>query len=160
MRVLAVAIKAGMTVFDLEELELSYAPQFGSAKDPVNMAGFVASGVIRGDQPVAHCTDLHPGLVAFSEQSAAPQDPLILDVRTPTEFAAGFVLGAVNIPVDVLRNRLGELDPARPIIAYCQVGMRGYLATRILMQNGFQVRNLSGGYTTYKQVMAAKEFAG
>lgn len=161
MDVLAVAIKAGMTVFDLEELELAYAPQFGSAKDPVNMAGFVAAGVVRGDHPVAHCSDLAPGLVAEGDQSDGEREgnaqrDLILDVRTPSEFAAGFVPGAVNVPVDELRSRLGELDPARPIIAYCQVGMRGYLATRILMQNGFKVRNLSGGYTTYKQVMAAK----
>ncbi len=159
--VLAVAIKAGMTVFDLEELELAYAPQFGSAKDPVNMAGFVAAGVVRGDHPVAHGSDLAPRLVAEGEQSegeragSALRD-LILDVRAPSEFAAGHVPGAVNVPVDELRERLGELDPARPIIAYCQIGMRGYLATRILMQNGFKVRNLSGGYTTYKQVMGAK----
>jgi NADPH-dependent 2,4-dienoyl-CoA reductase/sulfur reductase-like enzyme/rhodanese-related sulfurtransferase len=159
--VLAVAIKAGMTVFDLEELELAYAPQFGSAKDPVNMAGFVAAGVVRGDHPVAHGSDLAPGLVAEGDQSDGvregnAQRDLILDVRAPSEFAAGHVPGAVNVPVDELRGRLGELDPARPIIAYCQVGIRGYLATRILMQNGFKVRNLSGGYTTYKQVMGAK----
>jgi NADPH-dependent 2,4-dienoyl-CoA reductase/sulfur reductase-like enzyme/rhodanese-related sulfurtransferase len=159
--VLAVAIKAGMTVFDLEELELAYAPQFGSAKDPVNMAGFVAAGVVRGDHPVAHGSDLAPRLVAEGDQSEGvregnAQRDLILDVRAPSEFAAGHVPGAVNLPVDELRGRLGELDPARPIIAYCQVGMRGYLATRILMQNGFKVRNLSGGYMTYKQVMGAK----
>lgn len=159
--VLAVAIKAGMTVFDLEELELAYAPQFGSAKDPVNMAGFVAAGVVRGDHPVAHGSDLAPGLVTEGDQSdgeleGSAQRDLILDVRAPSEFAAGHVPGAVNVPVDELRGRLGELDPVRPIIAYCQIGMRGYLATRILMQNGFKVRNLSGGYTTYKQVMGAK----
>ena len=157
--VLAVAIKAGMTVFDLEELELAYAPQFGSAKDPVNMAGFVASGVLRGDMPVVQVADLP--LVAEGEQSngeleESAQRDLILDVRTPSEFAAGFVPGALNVPVDELRSRLGELDPARPIIAYCQIGMRGYLATRILLQHGFKVRNLSGGYTTYMQVMGAK----
>ncbi len=159
--VLAVAIKAGMTVFDLEELELAYAPQFGSAKDPVNMAGFVAAGVVRGDHPVAHGSDLAPGLVAEGEQSDGAREgnvqlDFILDVRAPSEFAAGHVPGAVNVPVDELRSRLGELDPSRPIVAYCQIGMRGYLATRILMQNGFQVRNLSGGYMTYMQVMGAK----
>lgn len=156
MDVLAVAIKAGMTVFDLEELELAYAPQFGSAKDPVNMAGFVAAGVVRGDHPVAHCEDLSLRTAeAVPRQDALGE--LVLDVRMASEFAAENIPGAVNIPVDVLRDRLGELDRARPIIAYCQVGMRGYLATRILMQNGFNVRNLSGGYTTYKQVMAAKD---
>lgn len=159
MDVLAVAIKAGMTVFDLEELELSYAPQFGSAKDPVNMAGFVASGVVRGDHPVAHCEDLPRRTAEAGPRQGPRQDAggeLALDVRAASEFAAGNIPGAVNIPVDVLRERLGELDRERPIIAYCQVGIRGYLATRILMQNGFKVRNLSGGYTTYQQVMAAK----
>jgi NADPH-dependent 2,4-dienoyl-CoA reductase/sulfur reductase-like enzyme/rhodanese-related sulfurtransferase len=154
--VLAVAIKAGMTVFDLEELELAYAPQFGSAKDPVNMAGFVAAGVVRGDHPVAHVSDLAPLAAEGGQSEGLGQSELVLDVRMVSEFAAGNVPGAVNIPVDVLRERLGELDRERPIIAYCQVGMRGYLATRILLQNGFKVRNLSGGYTTYKQVMAAQ----
>jgi rhodanese-related sulfurtransferase len=121
----------------------------------------VAAGVVRGDHPVAHYSDLAPGLVAEGDQSDGElegnaQRDLILDVRAPSEFAAGHVPGAVNVPVDELRGRLGELDPARPIIAYCQVGMRGYLATRILMQSGFKVRNLSGGYTTYKQVTGAK----
>ena len=162
MDVLAVAVKAGMTAFDLEEFELSYAPQFGSAKDPVNMAGFVASGVVRGDHPIAHCEDLPPasGLVASSDQSAAPQPLLVLDVRMTGEFAAGNIPGAINIPVDVLRERLGELNREQPIIVYCQVGMRGYIATRILLQNGYRVRNLSGGYTTYKQVTAASENVG
>ncbi|WP_428306794.1 FAD-dependent oxidoreductase [Lacipirellula sp.] len=152
MDVLAVAVKAGMTAFDLEEFELSYAPQFGSAKDPVNMAGFVASGVVRGDHPIAHCEDL--------PQQAGAGGELVLDVRMTGEFAAGNIPGAVNIPVDVLRERLGELDREQPIIVYCQVGMRGYIATRILLQNGFNVRNLSGGYTTYKQVTAAQQNAG
>ncbi len=153
--VLAVAIKAGMTVFDLEELELAYAPQFGSAKDPVNMAGFVAAGVVRGDHPVAHCGELPP----WTAEADPRQGELVLDVRMSGEFAAGSIPGAVNIPVDELRERLGELEREQPIIAYCQVGMRGYLATRILMQNGFNVRNLSGGYTTYKQVIAAQQHA-
>lgn len=152
MDVLAVAVKAGMTAFDLEEFELSYAPQFGSAKDPVNMAGFVASGVVRGDHPIAHCEDL-------PQQSGAGGE-LVLDVRMTGEFAAGNIPGAVNIPVDVLRERLGELNREQPIIVYCQVGMRGYIATRILLQNGFNARNLSGGYTTYKQVTAAQQTAG
>lgn len=156
MDVLAVAIKAGMSVFDLEELELAYAPQFGSAKDPVNMAGFVAAGVVRGDHPVAHVSDLAPLAAEDGQSEGLGPTDLVLDVRMTSEFAAGNIPGAVNIPVDVLRERLGELDRERPVIAYCQVGMRGYLATRILLQNGFKVRNLSGGYTTYTQVMAPK----
>jgi len=140
--VLAVAIQAGMTVFDLEEMELCYAPQFGSAKDPINMAGFVAGGLLRGDHPQ----------VDVEAVLAAPENlrPLLLDVRTPHEFSAGSIPGAVNIPVDDLRSRLDELPRDRKIAAYCQVGQRGYLGTRILMQNGFSVSNIGGGYKTYK----------
>jgi NADPH-dependent 2,4-dienoyl-CoA reductase/sulfur reductase-like enzyme/rhodanese-related sulfurtransferase len=140
--VLAVAIQAGMTVFDLEEMELAYAPQFGSAKDPVNMAGFVAAGLLRGDHPQ----------MAIDEFLALPpeQRPLLLDVRTPDEFAAGHIPGARNIPVDDLRSRLAELPRDCTIAAYCQVGQRGYLATRILLQRGFPAVNLSGGYKTYQ----------
>ena len=135
--VLAVALQAGMTVFDLEEAELAYAPQFGSAKDPVNMAAFVAAGLLRGDHPQADAESLTGG-------------HFLLDVRTPAEFAAGHVPGAVNVPVDELRGRLGELPRDRPVVAYCQVGQRGYLATRVLLQAGFRAANVGGGYATYR----------
>ena len=140
--VLAVAIQAGMTVFDLEEMELAYAPQYGSAKDPINMAGFVAGGLLRGDHPQ----------VDVESVLATPADdqPFLLDVRTPQEFASGHIPGALNIPVDDLRSRLGELLRDRKIAAYCQVGQRGYLATRILLQAGFSATNVGGGYKTYK----------
>ncbi len=140
--VLAVAIQAGLTVFDLEEMELAYSPQYGSAKDPVNMAGFVAAGLLRGDHPQ----------IAVEAVLAAPagERPFLVDVRTPPEFAAGHIPGAVNIPVDDLRSRLGELPRGRPIAVYCQVGQRGYLATRILLQEGFQAANVGGGYKTYQ----------
>lgn len=139
--VIAVAIQAGMTVYDLEEMELCYSPQFGSAKDPVNMAGFVAANWLRGD---------HPQIDVMSVLNLpADQRPLLLDVRTPDEFAAGNIPGAINIPVDDLRARLKELPRDRGIAAYCQVGQRGYLATRILQQSGFDVKNISGGYKTY-----------
>jgi NADPH-dependent 2,4-dienoyl-CoA reductase/sulfur reductase-like enzyme/rhodanese-related sulfurtransferase len=137
--VIAMAIQGGMTVFDLEEAELAYAPQFGSAKDPINMAGFVAAGVLRGDHPVIHVDQL------TDDTSAC-----ILDVRTEEEHTSGSIPGARNIPIDTLRSRLDELPKDRQIITYCQVGQRGYLATRILSQNGFQVRNLSGGFSTYR----------
>jgi NADPH-dependent 2,4-dienoyl-CoA reductase/sulfur reductase-like enzyme/rhodanese-related sulfurtransferase len=140
--VLAIALQAGMTVFDLEEAELAYAPQYGSAKDPINMAGFVASGLIRGDHPqldVEHVLDRPQG-----------QRPYLLDVRTPQEFAESHIPGAVNIPVDELRRRLGELPRDREVAAYCQVGQRGYLATRILLQAGFRAANIGGGYKTYR----------
>lgn len=140
--VLAVAIQAGMTVFDLEEMELAYAPQFGSAKDPVNQAGFVAAGLLREDHPQVD--------VATLMNMPADERPLLLDVRTPSEFAAGSLPAAVNIPVDELRTRLNELPAGRDIAAYCQVGQRGYLATRILMQVGLPVVNVSGGYLAYR----------
>jgi len=140
--VLAVAIQAGMTVFDLEEMELSYAPQYGSAKDPINMAGFVAGGLLRGDHPQVD-------IEAVLSASAADQ-PFLLDVRTAQEFASGHIPGVVNIPVDDLRSRLGELPREQKIAAYCQVGQRGYLATRILLQSGFTAVNLGGGYKTYQ----------
>jgi NADPH-dependent 2,4-dienoyl-CoA reductase/sulfur reductase-like enzyme/rhodanese-related sulfurtransferase len=138
--VLAVAIQAGMTVFDLEEMELAYSPQYGSAKDPVNMAGFVAAGLLRGEHPQADVES------AFSQDG---QDYFLLDVRTPQEFGAGHIPGAVNIPVDELRTRLGEVSRDREVAAYCQVGQRGYLATRILLQAGIRAMNLGGGYKTY-----------
>jgi NADPH-dependent 2,4-dienoyl-CoA reductase/sulfur reductase-like enzyme/peroxiredoxin family protein/rhodanese-related sulfurtransferase/TusA-related sulfurtransferase len=138
--VLAVAIRAGLTVEDLAEEELAYAPPYGSAKDPINYAGFVASNVRSGDQPICHTEDV-----------ADPRpDQMLLDVRTPAEAAAGTIPGAVNIPVDDLRGRLGELPRDKEILAFCQVGLRGYLACRMLMQNGFRCRNLSGGYKTYR----------
>jgi len=140
--VLSVAIQAGMTVFDLEEMELAYAPQYGSAKDPINMAGFVAGGLLRGDHPQ----------VDIESVLAAPEaeQPFLLDVRTPEEFASGHIPGAVNIPVDDLRSRLGEIPRDRQIAAYCQVGQRGYLATRILLKAGFSAANIGGGYKTYQ----------
>ncbi|MCA8988857.1 MAG: FAD-dependent oxidoreductase [Planctomycetaceae bacterium] len=139
--VLSMAIQAGMTVYDLEEVELAYAPQFGSAKDPINMAGFIAAGVLRNDQPIIQSADLPAMLEAGAK---------LIDVRTPKEFASGHIPGAVNIPVDDLRNRLGEIPQSTSIISYCKVGQRGYLATRILLQNGYDARNLSGGFTTWQ----------
>ncbi|MCX5660358.1 MAG: FAD-dependent oxidoreductase [Planctomycetota bacterium] len=140
--VIAVAIQAGMTVFDLEELELAYSPQFGSAKDPVNMAGFVAGGLLRGEHPQMDVEVLEPDIAAGRL--------FLLDVRTPQEFASGHIPGAANIPVDELRGRLGELPRDRRIASYCQVGQRGYLATRILLQSGFSAVNVGGGYKTFK----------
>ena len=143
--VLAMAIQAGMTVFDLEEAELAYAPQYGSAKDPINMAGFIGAGAVRGDAPVAHVAQL---------SEAVKNGAAVLDVRTPAEYACGHISGAMNIPLDELRNRLAELDRTKPVITYCQVGQRGYLATRILKQADYDAVNLSGGYATYCQTGA------
>jgi NADPH-dependent 2,4-dienoyl-CoA reductase/sulfur reductase-like enzyme len=140
--VLAVAIQSKMTVMDLEEMELAYSPQYGSAKDPVNMAGFVAAGLLRGD---------HPQIDIESIIGVAPdRSPFLLDVRTTEEFTKGHIPGALNIPVDELRKRLSDVPRDRDIAVYCQVGQRGYLATRILLQAGCRAANIAGGYKTYR----------
>ena len=144
--VIAVSIQARLTVSDLEEVELCYAPQFGSAKDPVNMAGFVAAGLVRGDHPQADFEEV----LAWEASGGIPAGCVLLDVRTPEEFAQGHVTGARNIPVDDLRERLGELPGGAKIYCYCQVGQRGYLATRILLQRGLDAVNLGGGWKTYR----------
>jgi rhodanese-related sulfurtransferase len=141
--VIAMAIQKAGTVFDLEEAELCYAPQYGSAKDPVNMAGMIAANALRDQAPLAQWTALE-GL-----------EGTLLDVRTPREHAAGHPPGAVNIPLDELRDRLAEIDRTRPVWAFCQVGQRGHNATRILLQHGFDARNLTGGATTYATTRAA-----
>jgi len=142
--VISMAIQKQGTVFDLEEAELCYAPQYGTAKDPVNLAGMIAANFLRGFTEVAHWETL-------KETS-----PLILDVRDPDEFSKGHVKNAVNIPLPVLRKRMSELPNDREIWAHCVVGQRSYYATRILSQNGFNAKNLSGGYLTYLSVKSIK----
>ncbi len=136
---LALAIQMGATVFDLEEAELCYAPQFGSAKDPVNFAGMVAADVLRGDMPIAHWD--------------ATDGAFLLDVRQPVELKVESVPGAVNIPLAQLRSRLGELPRDREILVICRSAQRAYYATRILLQNGFKARNLSGGMLSRAMVL-------
>ncbi len=144
--VLAVALRAKMTVFDLEHLELCYAPPYGSAKDPVNFLGFVAVNVLKGDVHQCHVPDIiNP-----------PEDKVILDVRSANEFQQGHIPGAINIPVDDLRDALPKLDKNKEYLVHCQVGLRGYVACRILSQRGFKCSNLSGGYLTYKASMENK----
>jgi NADPH-dependent 2,4-dienoyl-CoA reductase/sulfur reductase-like enzyme/rhodanese-related sulfurtransferase len=137
--VIAVAQRAGLSVFDLEDLELCYAPPFGSAKDPVNMAGFVASNVVR--------EDVH--LWEPEELATMTESQLLLDVRTPAEHAQGSIPGSVCLPVDELRAHLGDLPRDKELLVFCQVGLRGYVAARQLSQLGFRVRNLSGGYRRF-----------
>ena len=139
MDVLASAIRAGMDVFDLQELELAYAPPFSSAKDPVNMAGYVAGNVVEGRMIPFYVEDL----------ANLPENAFLLDVRTPGEFAHGTIPGAVNIPVDVLRQRLSEVPKDKEVHIFCAVGLRGYIAQCILRQNGYKTKNLSGGYRLY-----------
>jgi NADPH-dependent 2,4-dienoyl-CoA reductase/sulfur reductase-like enzyme/rhodanese-related sulfurtransferase len=141
MDVLATAIRAGLTVHDLEELELAYAPPFSSAKDPVNMAGYVAANILKGDHAVIHWDELD----GINRASTT-----ILDVRNPEEFAEGFIPGAVNVPLDDLRERMIEIPKDQDVVVYCKIGLRAYLAYRILTNSGFtRVKNLSGGWTTY-----------
>lgn len=153
--VLAMAIQAGMSVFDLEQAELCYAPQFGSAKDAINMLGFVAGGMVRGDHPQISVPELH--------EVSKTASPFLVDVRTPEEFREPTQIGsshiphAINIPIDELRERLGEIPSDKRIVTYCRVGQRGYLATRILLQRGYDVRNLSGGFETWLQFQVASK---
>jgi NADPH-dependent 2,4-dienoyl-CoA reductase/sulfur reductase-like enzyme/rhodanese-related sulfurtransferase len=127
----AMAIQMRCTIYDLEEAELSYAPPYGSAKDPVNFAGMVAANILRGDMPLSHWS--------------AVDGSFVLDVRNPPELAVESVPGAFNIPLPQLRARLGELPRDREILILCRSAQRAYYATRILMQNGFKARNISGG---------------
>jgi rhodanese-related sulfurtransferase len=145
--VISMAIQKNATVFDLEEAELCYAPQFGSAKDPVNIAGMIAANVLRGDARVVHW------------ESLPDSQALILDVRDPSEFNRDHVEGAVNIPLNDLRDRMHELPTDREIWTYCYVGQRSYYAARALMQHGFDIKNISGGFKTFT-LREAVEYVG
>lgn len=131
------AMRNGLKAPALGELELAYAPPYSSAKDPVNFAGFVAEDILTGKSDVVYA-------------DAIPADAQVVDVREPDEHELGAVPGAVNIPLGQLRDRLNELDKSRPVVTYCQVGLRGYVAERILKQNGFKAANLSGGWLAWK----------
>jgi rhodanese-related sulfurtransferase len=143
--VLATALKAGMTVNDLAELELAYAPPFGSAKDPVNLAGMAAQNVLTGDVQLAQWNEV---------ATLDPNRAVLLDVRRPDERARGFIPGSIHIPLDEVRARMDELPRDREIIVSCQSGQRSYFACRILAQNGFRVRNLTGSLRTWKTATA------
>jgi NADPH-dependent 2,4-dienoyl-CoA reductase/sulfur reductase-like enzyme/rhodanese-related sulfurtransferase len=135
--VISMAIQKNATVFDLEEAELCYAPQFGSAKDPVNIAGMIAANVLRGDAPIVHWDKLNKAPV------------FMLDVRDPSEYRQGHIEGAVNIPLDELRDRMGEVPKDQEVWVYCYVGQRSYYASRALSQYGYDIKNLSGGFKTF-----------
>lgn len=137
--VIATAMRAGLTAPQLMDLELAYAPPFGSAKDPVNMLGYIADNVVNGLTSITQWHEVDDAVAAGA---------LLVDVRTPSEFARGHIPGAVNMPVDDLRPFLDELQGKR-VLAYCQVGMRGHTATMLLRQSGIEATNLDGGYVTW-----------
>ncbi len=145
--VLATALHAGMTVFDLTRLELSYAPQYGTGKDAVNIAGYVAANIVQGDVEVFHADDI---------DYLIEKNGFLLDVRTEGEFRRGYIEGAVNIPIDDVRDRLGELPKDQTLFVYCLTGIRSYYVCRILKQLGYSVLNLSGGYMVYCAASPAK----
>jgi len=138
---IAAVIRLKGKVSDLTELELAYAPPYSSAKDPVNMAGYIAENVITGKNDVITYEDI---------VNRDRDKTVLLDVRTKIEYDNGYIDNAVNIDVNELRNRLNELDKNKEYLVYCKVGLRGYIAARILLQNGFKAKNLTGGYETYK----------
>jgi CoA-disulfide reductase len=138
--VLATAIKAGLKVFDLADLELAYAPPYSSAKDPVNMLGYIASNIIEGQVKTLQYHEI---------DEIVAKGGYLIDVREPGEVTRGSIASSVNIPLGQLRARLSELPSNQPIYVTCQVGLRGYTASRILMENGFEAVNLDGGYKTY-----------
>ncbi len=144
--VINTAIRAGMTVYDLAELELCYAPPYSSAKDPVNMAGFMAENLLTNKVRQFHWHDV--------DSLPADGSVTLLDVRTAGERKRGSILGTVHIPVDELRERIGELDAKKPVYVHCHSGLRSYIACRILTQNGFDAYNLAGGYRLYASVHA------
>ncbi len=144
---LATALQAGLTVHDLAELELAYAPPFGSAKDPVNLAGMAAQNVLAGEVSLAQWHEI---------SLLNPETTILLDVRHPDELVEGRIPGSIHIPLSNLRARCGELPRNREIVVYCRSGQRSYYACRILTQRGFRARNLTGSYRTWKTAMNGK----
>lgn len=144
--VIATAIKGNLTVYELPEIEITYAPPFNSAKDPVNIAGYAAENILKGDLEMVNYDEFWD----FVKEN----DAVILDVRTSKEFSGGAIEGAININVDDLRENLQNLDKNKVYAIYCQVGLRGYLANRIMRNNGFRAVNLNGGYNLWSKVQS------
>lgn len=142
--VLAVAIKAKMTAFDLTELDLAYAPPYASAKDPVNMAGYIIENILEGTMDQVHWDE------ALGKVTADPEHFAILDTRTDAEYEAGHLDGALHIPLDGLREQLDQLPHSKKLLVHCASGLRSYVACRILMQHGFACANIAGGYNFYQ----------
>jgi len=142
--VIATAIQAGMSVFDLEELELSYAPPFGSSRDPVNIVGFTAGNILRGDVKVMEWDEVNQ-----LDRNAVT----VVDVRLPEELGLGMIDGAINIPLHGIRQHLNAIPKDKPVLVYCQTGQRSYFASRVLNQSGYDAYNLTGGYKTYSHAV-------
>ena len=142
--VIATAMQSGMTVYDLEDLELAYAPPYSSSRDPVNIVGFTAGNVLRGDAKVMHWDEVNQ----LDRNQIA-----IVDVRLPEELALGMLDGAVNIPLQQIRQKINEIPKDRRVLVYCQTGQRSYFASRVLNQLGFDAYNLTGGYKTYSHAV-------
>ncbi|MGI6453229.1 MAG: FAD-dependent oxidoreductase [Syntrophomonadaceae bacterium] len=142
--VIATAIRAGMNVFDLQEIELAYAPPFSSAKDPVNMTAYVAGNIVNG-MVEAICWEEVPERIGVGS--------FLLDVRTVPEYKAGAAYDAYNIPLDEIRDRMEEIPKDKEIMLYCRAGLRSYIGCRILLQHGYKVKNISGGYLTYEALV-------
>lgn len=139
--VIATAMRFGATVYDLTELELAYAPPYNTAKDPVNFMGYIAENILSGKVQVVGWQEIEHLDLARHQ---------LVDCRTPAEFSQGAIPGSVNVPLDELRGRLGEIDRDKTVVIYCKAGLRSYIGARILLQNGFErVRSLTGGWTTY-----------
>jgi NADPH-dependent 2,4-dienoyl-CoA reductase/sulfur reductase-like enzyme/rhodanese-related sulfurtransferase len=150
--VLACAMMAGMTVYDLEELELAYAPPYSSAKDPINIAGYAAANILKGDVEQIVWGDL---------SDLDPQEDILIDLRNPPELAKeGTIPGALSIPLPELRARLPELDRGKRYVPFCAAGLRSYIAHRVLVQHGFRSRSLAGGFRTFKGVRGRIERTG
>jgi NADPH-dependent 2,4-dienoyl-CoA reductase/sulfur reductase-like enzyme/rhodanese-related sulfurtransferase len=140
--VVSTAMFAGLKVTDFIDLELTYAPQYGSAKDVINMIGYIADGILNWGDKVTYANKIG--------------DKVVLDVRTKAEYAAGSIPNSINIPVDEIRDRINEVPKGTPIVVNCQVGLRGHVAARLLTQKGLEVHNLSGGYETWKHTPGIK----
>ena len=147
--VLATAIRTGLKATELKDLDLAYAPPYSSAKDPVNMAGFMAENIADGLVKQFHYEDI--------ADLRCRENVILLDTRTPAEYARGHAEGFRNIPLDDLRERLAELDITKPVYVMCQSGLRSYIACRILTQNGYECYNFSGGYRFYQSIHAEKQ---
>ena len=147
--VLATAIRAGMKAYELTDLDLAYAPPYSSAKDPVNMAGYIVENIKNGLVKQWYCED--------AENLPRDGSVTLLDTRTAMEYSRGHIKGFVNIPVDELRERLGEIDRAKPVYVICQSGLRSYIASRILTGSGFDAYTFAGGFRFYDQIRRDRE---